>query len=615
VTHEPSDLPAAWGRREIAAAALVLAIALALRFAHVATIASEPAVRYPVLDALAYHEWALEILAGNWLGDRIYYQDPLYPFFLAGLYAIFGPGSIGVLLAQSALDAVSAVLLFATARRLFGAMPALVAGLLAAGYAPFLYFSSLLLKAPLKLFLFDLTFLLLVRAAQMGRPRQWLAAGFAFGLAALARGNALLFAPVLLAWIALDRARSRSVRANSAALACAGIAFAILPVAARNLVVGGELVLLNSQAGQNFYIGNFRGNDTGGYRAPPFLHADPRYEEEDFAREAEKELGRKLSPAEVSRYWWGRGLDEIRADPGHFVRHASRKLLVLVNHHEIADNYSFDFIAEVAAPLLSWPLPRYGVLLPLALCGAAFAGRRRDALLLQGFALAYASSLLLFFNLSRLRLPIVPIVIVFAGYALVELARRVQRREPRGVAPALVFLLVAYPIVHLDVAVDRQSIRYSNLGQRHMAIAFEHQRRAVELSKQGDERAARAALAEADRERDEAEAVFRRGLAADPTSRRLRTGLRDLMVARITNHYRLAQYPQAVALAEGLVRMHPNDAAAHAWLGAAQARLGNREEAEAHLARALAIDPAHELAREELRRLRKGAADLEEATR
>jgi 4-amino-4-deoxy-L-arabinose transferase-like glycosyltransferase len=605
MTGAPAATGTAWSRRDRVAAALVFAIALGLRFAHVATIASEPAVRYPVLDALAYHEWALEILAGDWLGDRVYYQDPLYPFFLAGLYAILGPGSLAVLFAQSALDAASAVLLFATARRLFGHVPALVAGLLAAGYAPFLYFSALLLKAPLKLFLFNLTFLLLVRAAQGGRPRQWLAAGFAFGLAALARGNALLFAPVLVAWIALDRARPAATRAVSAALACAGVALALLPVAARNYAVGGELVVLNSQAGQNFYIGNFRGNDTGGYRAPPFLRADPRYEEEDFAREAEAAVGRALTPAEVSRYWWRRGADEVRADPGHFVRHLFRKLLVLVNHHEIADNYSFDFIAEVAAPLLSWPLPRYGVLLPLALCGAAFARRRRDALLLQGFALAYAASLLVFFNLSRLRLPIVPILIVFAGFGLVELARRLRRRELAAAAPALVFLLIAYPIVYLDVAVDRQSIRYSNLGQRHMAIGFEHQRRAVELSKQGDERAALEALAEADRERGRAEAVFRDGLAADPTSRRLRQGLRDLMVVRITNHYRLAQYGQAAALAEALVRMHPNDAAAHAWLGASQARLGRRDEAEASLARALALDPRQPRAIEELRLLRK----------
>jgi Flp pilus assembly protein TadD len=51
--------------------------------------------------------------------------------------------------------------------------------------------------------------------------------------------------------------------------------------------------------------------------------------------------------------------------------------------------------------------------------------------------------------------------------------------------------------------------------------------------------------------------------------------------------------------------MHPNDAAAHAWLGASQARLGRRDEAEASLARALALDPRQPRAIEELRLLRK----------
>ena len=88
-------------RREALAGALLFLVAFAIRAAYVASIAGEAAVRYPVLDALAYHEWALAILDGGWLGDRVYYQDPLYPFFLAGLYAVFGSGSLGVLLARA----------------------------------------------------------------------------------------------------------------------------------------------------------------------------------------------------------------------------------------------------------------------------------------------------------------------------------------------------------------------------------------------------------------------------------------------------------------------------------------------------------------------------------
>ena len=68
-----------------------------LRFAYVLSVAGHPAVRYPMVDGRSYHEKALAILGGDWLGDRIFFQDPLYPYFLAALYAVFGPKRISLL--------------------------------------------------------------------------------------------------------------------------------------------------------------------------------------------------------------------------------------------------------------------------------------------------------------------------------------------------------------------------------------------------------------------------------------------------------------------------------------------------------------------------------------
>ena len=43
-------------------------------------------------DAQSYHSWGLEILAGDWAGSEIFYQAPLYPYFLGAVYALFGSG-------------------------------------------------------------------------------------------------------------------------------------------------------------------------------------------------------------------------------------------------------------------------------------------------------------------------------------------------------------------------------------------------------------------------------------------------------------------------------------------------------------------------------------------
>jgi len=590
-------------RRGLLTGAVLFVIACALRFAYVASVADEPAVRYPVLDAFAYHEWALEILAGNWMGDRVYYQDPLYPFFLAGLYRIFGPESLGVLLAQAVLDAASVVLLFATARRLFDLPTAALAGALASSYAVYLYYAALLLKAPLLVFLFTLSLFLLVRAAQRNRLASWGLWGLVFGLATLTRGNALLFLPALGVWIALDRERSAGRRIASFAVATAGVLAILLPIALRNHAVGGDLVLLNSQGGQNFYIGNFRGNDTGAYRAPPFLRACPQHEEKDFEREAVAALGRPLRPSEISRYWLGRGLEEIAADPAHFARHLLRKGVVLVNHYEVPDNYSFDFFAEEAIPALSWPLPSWGMLFPLALCGAFFARSRRETQLLLLFGLGYAAGLFIFFNLSRLRLPLVPLVLLFAAHGAFEILRRVRARRWRPVLVTLAFLAVAYPTVYADVGGERHVIRFFNLAQAHQARGRAHRDRAAELSAAGDERAARAELAISDRERDLAERAYYDGLEQDPSSRRLRNGLRMLLEVRVAQLERLDRDLDALEKARELTAVAPYFPDGHARLGVLQARLDRRDEARESFQRALAIDPANRRARNGLLKL------------
>ena len=59
---------------------------------------------------------------------------------------------------------------------------------------------------------------------------------------------------------------------------------------------GGDWVLVTSQLGQNFYTGWHPGNPHGGYLVPDFVRRSPRFEEVDFAAEANRRAGRPLSP-------------------------------------------------------------------------------------------------------------------------------------------------------------------------------------------------------------------------------------------------------------------------------------------------------------------------------
>jgi hypothetical protein len=56
--------------------AVLFLLSVALRFIYVWSVAEHPAVYYPIVDSRAYHEKALRILGGDWLGDRVFFQDP-----------------------------------------------------------------------------------------------------------------------------------------------------------------------------------------------------------------------------------------------------------------------------------------------------------------------------------------------------------------------------------------------------------------------------------------------------------------------------------------------------------------------------------------------------------
>ena len=70
---------------------LVATVALAtmLRAAHVLSLRATPWFDHLVVDPEYYDEWARRIAAGDWLGERPFYMDPLYPYFLGVIYRLW----------------------------------------------------------------------------------------------------------------------------------------------------------------------------------------------------------------------------------------------------------------------------------------------------------------------------------------------------------------------------------------------------------------------------------------------------------------------------------------------------------------------------------------------
>jgi len=595
------------GAHLIARAGVVL-LAFALRVLYVREVWPHPAIQLPVIDALAYRDRALEILAGDWLGGAVYYLDPLYPFFLAVIYLFVPPDSVGVLVAQAALDAASVGFVMTIAHRVRDEPTAIVAGLIAATYKPFFYYSALLLKAPLMIFLVVVALYLVIRAADDDDLWRWGPAGFLLGLAALTRGNSLLFAPVLGLWILVAWRGDVRRRILAIAVLGMGLACAIGPVTLRNWVVGDDLVVLNSQAGQNFYIGHFEGNETGAYVAPPFLRPNPEFEESDFAKEALERTGRDMKPSEISNYWLHEGLLEIADDPMRFVRHSVRKVLLLVNAVEIPDNVSYAYFAKEVSSMLSWPLPTFGLVVCLAAAGVVVSWRDRLMQLLMLYFLAYASGIILFFNLSRLRLPLVPVLILLAATVLVVAARRVRGQDWRAVALPAALALVMIPVTRLDLYSQSMNVRYVNMGVGFVQASDLSWQQAQILLESDRRVEAERLIMEAIEHRSAAQEQFEKALEVDPGYPRAILVLRQAMLVRALLHDQLGDYEQALELARETAGRFPGFVDAHVVLGQSLLRLDRLAGASQAFQRALSIEPGNREARAGLLRIQRGAA-------
>src|SRR5262245_45750874 len=90
----------------------IFGCAFLVRRFYLLEINSMPLFYHLAGDGRSYFEWGQRIAAGDWLGRGVFYQAPLYPYFLGFLQAVFGQNVWAVRLIQIALGAISCALIF-----------------------------------------------------------------------------------------------------------------------------------------------------------------------------------------------------------------------------------------------------------------------------------------------------------------------------------------------------------------------------------------------------------------------------------------------------------------------------------------------------------------------
>ena len=449
------------GREKLFLIALFL-FAFFLRLIYLLQVKSNPFFYNLSLDPLFHDLWAKSIASGDWVGQGVFFRAPFYPYFLGIIYKILGHDLFSARLIQHLIGSFSVILIYLLARKLFDRRMAVISGLLAATYWILIYFEGELLLDFLLVFFGTLLLLLLYRAAEKPVFRNWFLAGVVLGFFAITRPNILAFAPFILLWLLIY------FRKNKSWLVCImywlyvgiGAALIIFPVTLRNYLVGQDLVLVASQGGINFFIGNNPYSD-GTSAVVPGLGDDWDYA--DAVVLAEQELGHKLKPSQASNYFYRRGWDFILKQPEKSLPLLWKKFYLFWNKFEVSNNQNTYFFQRYSWLLRILPIG-FWIVGPLSILGMVLAFRNfKKYSLLIFFVFSYLLTVVFFFVADRFRLPVIPVLIIFASLALVVLWDRFRIRAYQNLILPISVLILTFWFCNSN---------FYNLSSRNFAQSY-----------------------------------------------------------------------------------------------------------------------------------------------
>jgi len=400
-----------------------------------------------------------------------FYRAPAYPYFLGLIYAIFGHGYYIPRLIGIIIGSLSCVLIFLAGRELFSHKIGLLSALLACFYGMFLYFDSMLLTVYLEIFFCLLGMFWLLKWLKNRTSTTITISGLFWGLATITRPNFLVFVPIFAGYVLItSKQESLKKRLTPIGLFITGMLPAVLTVMIINVCIGKDSVLLAWNGGINFYLGN-NPSANGWSATSPELDATWWGGYTDAIIIAEKEVGHRLLPSQVSNYWFNRGMNYIFSNPFAWASLTLRKIYLLFNSFELSNNQSIQQF-EKFSPLFRIPILNFGFVLAFAIWGLICSIRKKTTRLVQLFLLFYAFAIVIFFVTARYRMPLVPFLMIFASYCVFWIVQKVKERKKKQIVLTISIVAAMIFFVNTDFYGTR-FIYHSNihisLGNRYFA--------------------------------------------------------------------------------------------------------------------------------------------------
>ena len=412
--------------REAIALSVILALALGVRLTAVIYGADLSQARLTEYETIARNLIVHGYFGIDWLNSSdpdpgpSSFMPPLYPIVLAGITAFWPQEALTIMrLFQATVSTFCCLGIYLIARDLFegGKVTALLAAVAASLYPPFLGPVIEINTATFEVAFLMLAVYFLLRSRKRFPMRNLVVAGLLFGLAALTKATALVALPATFLWLWVNRGKSflRTV-AQPIVMLLAATLITILPWTIRNYGVHRAFVLISTNRGINFWIGNNE-NASGEYVFPRTMNLQLI------------EQAVPMKEVDRDRMFFQRGLDYIRANPEQAIRLFTKKLLYSVTFRpSIGSNYTKPSpVVDIGR--LVYPIS-YMLVLPFWVTGLWISRRQwRKHLLLYGIIAGYLAVSATFFVGTRFRTPIDPYLLIFSALTVVSVCTQLTDRS------------------------------------------------------------------------------------------------------------------------------------------------------------------------------------------
>lgn len=426
-------------RNFIFIAILIAAIALFARYQVSSELfQNDPAVTRPlaVTDMATYMELSEKISDGKFKGE-FYFQPFYYAVFLPLCHLVLGKSVWAVIVAQMILSSLTVYMAIILASLLAGRRAGIIAGLLTAFSSILIFYVPYHLIETLQAFLISLLLLVSLYAVKRKKLYLWAIAGVVAGCAILARGNVWFLVPgiFIVSFLAM-RSTNRRLRFSTPFIFLAAVIIPQIPFSVINTCVLGKFCGPSTAGPAVIALGNTPEAPPGG-RNPDAGPGPMEYPDTYKAWMASQDQVPVIK----------RIMNWSQEEPAAFLELQFRKLLLFWDGNEIPNNIDISFNGIRSKSLRLFGFLTSPMILSLGLAGflvglMAIANMRKlparlassifiSHLLLWYFIAAFWFATAAFYNLTRFRLAIFPLLAVSAGFFVARMTFNYRMRNWR----------------------------------------------------------------------------------------------------------------------------------------------------------------------------------------